>query len=280
MSKGIKYMLLASLFYAGMNWCIKYVGDIPAAEVVFFRSLVTLSMSWVIIKKRKLNPFGTHKKLLLLRGLFGFVGLTLYIYTVQRMSLASAVTIQYLSPVFTTIIAVFILKQKVKWLQWLFFAIAFGGVFLIKGFDPTVDVRLMLIGITGAIGAAMAYNVIGMLKGKEDPIVIVFYFPFVTIPITGIYLLFNWVTPTWFEVTMLLAAGVFAQFAQVFMTKAYQLEDVANVSLLTYLGVIYALVIGTFAFGEKYSALALMGMGIIILSIIANILFKKRLKTA
>ena len=161
-----------------MNWCIKYVGDIPAAEVVFFRSLVTLSMSWVIIKKRKLNPFGTHKKLLLLRGLFGFVGLTLYIYTVQRMSLASAVTIQYLSPVFTTIIAVFILKQKVKWLQWLFFAVAFGGVFLIKGFDPTVDVRLMLIGITGAIGAAMAYNVIGMLKGKEDPIVIVFYFPF------------------------------------------------------------------------------------------------------
>jgi drug/metabolite transporter (DMT)-like permease len=272
-------MILASLLYAGMNWCIKYVGDIPATEVVFFRSLVTLSISWVVITRKKLNPFGTHKKLLILRGIFGFIGLTLYIYTVQRMSLASAVTLQYLSPIFTTIIAVFVLKQGVKWLQWLFFAAAFGGVFLIKGFDPTVNLWLMLIGITGAIGAALAYNTIGMLKGKEDPIVIVFYFPFITIPIAGIYLLFNWVTPTWFEVGMLLLAGVFAQYAQVFMTKAYQMDNVANVSLLTYLGVIWALLIGFFDFNEVYTAPALIGMGIIVLSIISNIVFKSKVQS-
>ena len=272
-------MILASLVYAGMNWCIKYVGEIPATEVVFFRSLVTLSISWVLIKRKKLNPFGSHKKLLILRGIFGFIGLTLYIYTVQRMSLASAVTIQYLSPIFTTIIAVFVLKQGVKWIQWLFFAGAFGGVFLIKGYDPTVDFWLLFVGVIGAIGAALAYNTIGMLKGKEDPIVIVFYFPFITIPIAGIYLLFYWVTPTWFEVGMLLLAGVFAQYAQVFMTKAYQMENVANVSLLTYLGVIWALLIGFFDFNEVYTAPALIGMGIIVLSIFFNIIFKTKVQS-
>ncbi len=273
-------MILASLFYAGMNWCIKYVGSIPAIEVVFFRSLVTLSLSWIIIKRKKLNPFGTHKKLLILRGVFGFFGLTIFIYTVQRMSLASAVTLNYLSPIFAAVIAVFLLKQSIKWVQWLFFAGAFVGVFLIKGFDPTVDLKMLIIGVVGAIVAALAYNVIGMLKGKEDPIVIVFYFPFITIPIASIFLYSQWVTPNWFELLMLILAGVFAQFAQVYMTKAYQVDDVANISILTYLGTIHALIIGTLVFYEVYAAPALAGMGLIIISIVANILYKNRQRLA
>ncbi|MBI1183009.1 EamA family transporter [bacterium] len=269
-------MLMASLFYAGMNWCIKYLQHIPSLEVVFFRSLVTLLITWVLLKRRRLNPWGNDKKLLILRGVAGFVGLTFYIYTVQRISLASAVTIQYLSPIFAAIFAIFLLKDRLRWVQWLFFAGAFGGVMLIKGYDPTVDTHLLLLGILSAVGSALAYNFISMLKGKDDPLVIVFYFPLVTIPIIGPLMLSGFVWPSPFEWLMLLATGVFTQFAQVFMTRAYQLEKVSNISILTYLGTIYALIIGTVFFDESYSWQALAGMALIVVSIIASLLYKRR----
>ena len=269
-------MLLATLFYAGMNWCIKYLGQIPSAEVVFFRSIITLVLTWFLLKRRHLNPWGNNKKLLILRGAAGFIGLTFYIYTVQRMSLASAVTIQYLSPIFTAIFAIFLLKERLRWLQWTFFGIAFLGVMLIKGFDNSVDTVLLLLGILSAMGSALAYNFISMLRWQDDPLVIVFYFPLVTIPIIGPLMLFNFVMPTTFEWLMLLATGLFTQFAQVFMTRAYQLEKVSNVSILTYLGTIYALIIGTVVFNESYTWPALGGMALIVLSIIASLLYKKR----
>lgn len=268
-------MILATLFYAGMNLCIKYLSAIPSHEVVFFRSIVTLVISWVLLRRKRINPWGNNKKLLVLRGLAGFVGLTLYIYTVQRISLASAVTIQYLSPIFTAVFAIFILKERMKNTQWLFFAMAFIGVLLIKGYDPSVDLLLLLLGVTSAMGSGLAYNFIRKLRNSDDPLVIVFYFPLVTLPIIGPYTALNFVMPSTFEWLMLLATGVFTQFAQVFMTRAYQLEKVANVSLLTYLGTIYALIIGVTLFDETYQWQALAGMLLIILGIVANVFYKR-----
>lgn len=268
-------MILATFCYAGMNLCIKYLSAIPSHEVIFFRSLVTLVITWVLLRRKRINPWGNKKKLLILRGLAGFIGLTLYIYTVQRMSLASAVTIQYLSPIFTAVFAIFILGERMKTAQWLFFGLAFLGVLLIKGYDPSVDQKLLLLGVVAAMGSGLAYNFIRKLRGYDDPLVIVFYFPLVTLPIIGPYTAMHYVMPTAFEWLMLLATGVFTQFAQVLMTKAYQLEKVANVSMLTYLGTIYALIIGIGLFGETYQWQALAGMGLIISGIVANIFYKR-----
>jgi len=271
-------MILATLFYAGMNISIKYLGRIPSHEVVFFRSIVTLAITWFLLKRKRKSPWGNNKKMLIARGLAGFVGLTLYIYTVQRMSLASAVTIQYLSPIFTALFAIFLLGERMKALQWVFFGAAFAGVLLIKGYDPSVDLFLLLIGVGSAVGSGLAYNFIRKLRGQDEPLVIVFYFPLVTIPIIAPYTLTHFVMPNAFEWLMLLSTGLFTQFAQVFMTRAYQLEKVANVSVLTYLGTIYALIIGTLLFNESYPWQAIAGMTLIIAGIIGSILYKRKVE--
>lgn len=268
-------MILATLFYAGMNVSIKYLDQIPSHEVVFFRSIITLVITWFLLKRRKISPWGNNKKLLIARGLAGFVGLTLYIYTVQRISLASAVTIQYLSPIFTALFAIFILGERMKGMQWMFFGLAFLGVLLIKGYDTSVDLGLMLLGVGSAVGSGLAYNFIRKLRGQDDPLVIVFYFPLVTIPIIAPYTLSHFVMPSPFEWLMLLSTGIFTQVAQVLMTRAYQLEKVANVSLLTYLGTIYALVIGTLLFDEVYQWQAVAGMALIIGGILASMFYKR-----
>lgn len=59
----------------------------------------------------------------------------MFFVTVQNIPLATAVTTAYLAPIFTTLIGVFVLGERVHAMQWLFYGMSFAGVFVIKGFD-------------------------------------------------------------------------------------------------------------------------------------------------
>ncbi len=275
MSIGVKYIIISTIFFALMNIGVKYLDNIPAYEIVFFRALVSLVVCYFLIKKQKLNPWGNNKKYLILRGIAGTGGLMMYFYTLQQMPLASAVTIQYLSPIFTIIFAGFLLKEHPRSIQWLFFLISFMGVFFIKGFDPRVSVTDLIIGISAAVCSGFAYNFIRKLKEFDHPLVVVLYFPLVTVPIIGTYTLFHWVTPNLTELIILIGIGLTTTVAQIYMTKAYQLERAANISNFNYLGAVYAIIIGYFLFGEVISLLAYLGIGLII----SGVLFSARFRT-
>ncbi len=192
---GIRYMLLATLFFSLMNVFVKLLPNIPAVEIVFFRSVVSLVLSVFFLTIQKVNVWGNNKRRLLARGLCGAVALIMYFTTIQLMPLASAATIQFLSPVFSSILGIYIVKEKVHPRQWFFYLIAFAGVIMVKGFDPRITPILFLVGIVAALLSGLAYNFIRKLNTTEHPLVIVFYFPLVTLPITGIICLFGWVQP-------------------------------------------------------------------------------------
>lgn len=113
-SDGAVYMLLAALSFSVMNVCIKMVTHIPPMQVVFFRCFTAMLIAFFYVFKSGTNWVGSNRKLLFLRGFFGTVALYTFFLTIQNMPLASAVTIQYLSPIFTTIVAMFLLKEKEK----------------------------------------------------------------------------------------------------------------------------------------------------------------------
>ncbi|EPR67799.1 Permease of the drug/metabolite transporter (DMT) superfamily [Cyclobacterium qasimii M12-11B] len=159
-----------------MNVAVKTLPHIPAIEIILFRSVFSFIASYLILKRKAVPVFGNNKKLLVIRGVVGSVGLITFFYTLQHIPLASAVTIQYLGPIFTSILGIFIVKEKVKPKQFLFFAIAFSGVIMIEGFDPRIDSLFLAIGITSALFSGLAYNVIRKLKNTEHPLVIVFTF--------------------------------------------------------------------------------------------------------
>lgn len=269
-------MLLATFLFATMNVFVKLVAEIPAVEVVFFRSLISLILSAGILKYQKVPLFGTHHKYLILRGVAGAVALILYFITLQKMPLASAVTIQFLSPVFTTILGIYMVREKVyKW-QWLFFALAFCGVLIIQGFDPRINPLYFLLGLIGAFGSGLAYNFIRKINVREHPLVIVMYFPLVTLPITGIYCLFFWVQPQGMEWIYLICIGLLTQAAQYLMTKAYQQEEISKVASLKYIAIVYALGYGYIIFGETYNLVALSGMLLVIFAVALNVVYKHR----
>ncbi|MCA6074847.1 DMT family transporter [Fulvivirga sedimenti] len=274
-SRGVGFMLLATFVFALMNVFVKLLPAIPAVEIVFFRSLISLVISVVILRSQGVSIWGKSRGWLLLRGTAGAIALVLYFITIQLIPLATAVTIQFITPIFTTIIGIFINRERVAPVQWIFFLIAFSGVLLVQGFDPRITPQLLLIGVVAAFFSGLAYNFIRKLKTSEHPLVIIFYFPLVTMPLTGAYSAFKWVQPSGWEWVFLLMVGVLTQIAQYYMTRAYQEEELNKVASVSYIGIFYALIFGWVIFGENFNLQTYLGMAVVLLGVVLNLWYKQ-----
>src|SRR4051812_22204107 len=134
LSSAVANMLLATFAFAVMNVFVKQLSRMPAMEIAFFRCLVSAVICFVGISRARVDWKGNNNALLIARGTFGTLALYLFFVTVQNIPLATAVAIAYLSPIFTTLIGVFVLGERVRPMQWMFYGVAFAGVIVIKGF--------------------------------------------------------------------------------------------------------------------------------------------------
>jgi drug/metabolite transporter (DMT)-like permease len=269
-------MLAATFFFALMNVCIKKLGNIPPMETVFFRCFISMVCCFAIIFYDKLDWKGSNRFRLIARGVAGTTAVYTFFVTLQHMPLAPAVTIQYTSPIFTTLIAVLILKEKVRVIQYLFFAISFIGVILIKGFDSRISVAFLLLGLFSALSSAIAYNLVRSLKEKEHPIVVVLHFQLVGTFIGFVGCFFDWRMPQGMEWVYLLLTGILTQLGQTNLTKALQTERVAITSSLNYLGILYAIFFGVIFFNESYTVTIITGILLVVLGVVLNIIFGKK----
>jgi drug/metabolite transporter (DMT)-like permease len=186
-----------------------------------------------------------------MRGVAGSIALSLYFYTLQNMQLASAVTLQYMQPIFSIFLARFLNNEHFNKIQLVFVAMAILGVGVVKNFDPNIDTTLAVIGVAGAVFSSLAYTSIRMLSGKVDANLIIFYFPFITLPLVTPLAIDNWVTPNMNETLVIIAMVIFTYLGQVFLTRGYQGGRMAHVGAFRYIGLIYSVVFGYFLFGES-----------------------------
>ncbi len=266
-SPGIKYILIATVFFSIINALVKYCEGIPSIEIVFFRSLVSLIITYYTIVKLKIKIFNEHTPTLFMRGLSGAIAMSLYFYTIQQMPLATAVTILYLAPIFTVILAIFFLKEYPGKKQWPFFFLCFIGVILMKNIDARVSTLHFCMGVTAAIFSGIAYNMIRMLKGKVHHSLVIFYFPLVTIPLCLPFLINSWVTPNAYQLLILVSIGVFTQIAQVFMTKAYMVDSAARISHFNYMTCFFAFITGILFFDEVLNVISMIGLFLVFVGI-------------
>ena len=80
--------------------------------------------------------------------------------------------------------AFYFLFEKFNKCQCLFFLIAFGGLIIVKGFDPMISWLYLGMGVLSALFSGVAYNAIVKCKYTEHPLTLVMYFPLVALPIT------------------------------------------------------------------------------------------------
>ena len=236
-------------------------------------------IGFTLLKSQKIAWLGTNRKLLFLRGIFGTIALYFFFLTLKYMPMGTAVTIQYFSPVFTTIFAVYILREKVKPIQWLFFLISFIGVVMIKGFDARISGNMLAVGLISSIFSALAYNMVRYLKEKEHPLVVVLHFQLFGAVAGGVFTLFDYQAPIAFDWIYILLIGVITQLGQYFLTKSLQAENIAKVSILNYLGIVYALFFGWWLFDEQQNLSTLFGIFLVVLGALINILIANKKNT-
>jgi drug/metabolite transporter (DMT)-like permease len=275
-SAGVVNMLVATFAFSVMNVFVKQLNRIPAMEIVFFRCLVSATICFVGIGRAGIDWKGNNNALLIARGASGTLALFMFFVTLQHIPLATAVTIAYLSPIFTMLLGVFLLGEHVRPVQWFFYALAFAGVLVIKGFDTSVPMLYLITGLISAICSGVAYNLVRRLKEREHPLVVVLHFQLVGVVAGFVLTLFNWVAPEngweWF---CLLMCGLLTQFGQTCLTKSLQAERVAHVSILNYTGLIYALLFGMFIFGEIYTWQTILGIVLAVVGVLLSVIYGK-----
>lgn len=276
LTEGMRAMFLSTLSFGLANVFVKQLSHIPAMEVVFFRCALATIFCFIGLRRAQADWIGSNRTLLLLRGIFGTTALYLFFITIQNIPLASAVTIQYLSPIFTAVIAIFVLSEKVRPLQWVFYTLAFAGVLLIERFDPRISLFYLMLGIISAFGSGVAYNLVRSLKGKEHPLTVVLHFQLVGAIVGFISLFFAWRMPSGWDWVFLLAIGVFSQLGQIFLTSALQKEAVAGVAIINYSGIVYSVFFGWIIFGEGQGLSSMLGMLLVVLGVLLSILYTRR----
>ncbi len=265
-------MLASTFFYAILNLCVKELSYIPALELIFFRSAISFIICSLGIWRAGVYFFGTQHSWLIIRGIAGIMALWLYFSSIQKMPLASAVAIQYTSPVFTALFATFLLSEKMSVWKWLFFLLSMAGVFLIKGVDSRIPLPYVGLGLASAIFSGIAYNAVRKLNQTEHPLVIILYFPLVALPISGIYSALNWVSPKGWDWALAILMGICTQAGQYCMTRAIQLERLQQVTFLNYTGILLALGLGFAFYGEVFDWISLMGMAFVSAGIFLNLI--------
>ncbi len=211
----------------------------------------------------------------MLRGFSGAMALILYFRLLQKIPLATTTTILFLSPIFASILGISFVNEKVAKLQWLFFLISFAGIIFIKGFDARIDLIYLILGVSSSFFSGIAFNCIRKMNTSEHPLVIILYFPLVTLPIAGIWSYYIWVKPHGIEWLLLLLVGIFTQLGQYYLTRSLQTDEISKVTSVRYVEIIFSLLIGFLFFNEHFSLLVYIGMILTLLGVVLNIWYKR-----
>lgn len=279
----VRYMLLSALGFALMAACVKAVAGygIPVLEIVAARAIVSLILSYLDIKRKRLSVWGNNKPLLIARGTVGTLALMCVYFAVTTLPLAEAAVLQYTYPAFTACIALWFLKERIQRATIACIVLSLIGLVVMVQPDlssgaitglPSLSVAAALV---GALGSAAAYVMVRRLSQTDDASVIIFYFPFIAFPIAALLLGDGFVMPGAEAWVLLLLVGIFTQVGQVGLTKAMAIERAGKAAAYSYVQVIFSIILGFMLFGDIPTLWTWLGGGLIMAGALINALWKR-----
>lgn len=278
--KGIFYIILSAFCFSLMDMFVRMSGDLPSIQKSFFRNIVAAVFGCILVLKEK-DSFQWKKgsgKYLILRSLFGTLGILCNFYAIDHLALADASMLNKMSPFFVVIFSFLFLKEKVTAAQILLVMGAFGGsLFVVKPTVSNLDLIPSLIGLLGGLGAGAAYTMVRKLGtiGVKGPF-IVFFFSTFSCVITLPWLIFDYHAMTLWQVLVLFLAGLCAAGGQFAITAAYCYAPASEVSIYDYTKVIFSMILGFVMFQQIPDFYSWVGYIIICLMAIFMFFYNKR----
>lgn len=257
---GYLFMILSALSFCFMTIFVKYAGEeLNTFQIVFFRGLFTLCVTYYLIYKNKVYIWGRNKKKLISRGLSGTFALFFVYESIQRITLSEATVIQYLYPIFTIILATIFLGEEPTKKNYAVVFIGLLGVYIVLDFpyfnnNVSYNYIDIIIALIGSVFTALAYVLVRSCSNdNESPYVIMFYFPLFTVPLSLPFTIVHWSEPslnTWVYIFMV---GLCTQLGQTFLTFGYKLLPASKAATTSYIQVPFAALSGFLIFNEDIS---------------------------
>ena len=276
--KGIKFLIASGFAFSLMSVCVKAIGGrIPISELVFARATISIIITRFFLYKNKINPWGYQKKLLILRGLLGTIALFCIFKSLTILPIATATVIQYIYPTFTVICAFIILKEFI--LKRIVFSIIIGWIGIALVSQPELNtnnnvkgtILAIMIAIFGALMTSLAYICVRKLSSKEHPLVIIYYFPLVSIPLSIPFIINDFILPIGTDWFWIIGIGVFTQIGQLCITEGLRLLPAGQATSLNYSQVIFASMWGVLIFNETLTSSIYLGGFCVLISTIISI---------
>ncbi len=266
--KGIFYIILSAFCFACMNMFVRLSGDLPSIQKAFFRNFIAAVFAFIMLK-RSGAPVkwqdSKNVKFLLLRALFGTIGVLGNFYAVDHLLLSDASMLNKMSPFFAVLFSFLFLKEKVTLPQGLLVAGAFlGSLFVIKPTFSNMNLLPSLIGLLGGIGAGAAYTMVRKLgELKENSAFVVLFFSVFSCLVTLPWLIFDYHAMTLAQLGLLLLAGLSAAGGQFAITSAYFHAPAREISVYDYSQILFSAALGFIMFGQIPDLLSWIGYAII-----------------
>ena len=278
-TKGVLFIIMSAFGFAMMSAFVKLSGDLPSFQRTFFRNITSCIIAFILIVINKESFFGKleNQKTLILRSLFGTLGIVFNFYAIDKLVLSDANMLNKLSPFFVIIFSALFLKEKINIKQGLAIIVAFiGALFIIKP-QFNLDIIPSLIGVCGAICAAAAYTCLRALGGKEKYYTIVFYFSFFSTIAILPFMLIVYKEMSMLQFIYLILAGIFASIGQFGITIAYKYAKAKEISIFDYSNIIFSAIISIVLFNVIPDYLSIIGYIIIFAVSLYMFLYNKKL---
>jgi len=267
-----------SLTLVVMATLVKHLGhDLPAMEILFFRSAIGFLFVLPLFWRNPLEPFRTKRPgMHLVRGAIGAIGNACFFWTITSMLLADAMALQFSRPLFMIPLAVLLLGESPGLRRTAVATIGFLGILLYArpftgGFEPGA-----LIGALGALAGGLVVICIKRLATTEPTRVIMFYYAFWNAVFALIPAALLWVTPSLPQLALLVVIAFLGIAGQGMITHGLGMGEATVLVPLDYSRIVYSAVLGYLLFGEMPGPWSFAGMALIVACSLYLVLTEKR----
>ncbi|HKH97356.1 MAG TPA: DMT family transporter [Beijerinckiaceae bacterium] len=286
---GIALKIASALAFTLMSAGVKLVAErYPIGEVVFFRSAFALVplLAWLSWRGDLINAVRTDDlKGHLLRGIISTSGMFAGFIALSYLPLSDAVAIGYASPLITVVLAALILKETVRAYRWSAVVVGFVGVIIML--LPHLNGSIVAQGLAGGAGVGALFALfaaccsagatiqIRRLMVRERTGAIVFYFSLLTTFMGLMTIVLGWRMPDLADAVLLVVIGILGGIGQILLTLSYRHADTSVIAPFEYTTMLWAVLIGWFAFSQLPQATVVAG-GLIVAAAGCFVLWRER----
>ena len=278
-------MFISVCAFSAMDLIVKWSENYPVGEVLFFRGFCgIIPLIFLIPKKRYFDFYKTNRPFLHFKRCFaGLIAIVAIFIALRNLPLATVVSITFAAPIFTTILSIFLLSEKVGLYRWLAVIVGFIGILIISepGFNSLNF--YYIYPIIFCLGLSYVAIAIKQLSSSEPVWLISFYFSLSIMILSFFTVTRGWILPSIKDFILLSLLGILGGLANLWLTQSYKFADVSLVTPLKYLALVFAIIFGYVIWGEIPTLKTLAGSSLVIISSLIifrrEIFYKKQVST-